>query len=270
MKQILNCIDMEHTFDSISSILDVPMNQVISFLKENKWRISNDKGFWRYDNLEFSDIQEYFNFDIKTCLFDEIVVNHIAAIRDKKSYLEVGLLNLKGLATQKNSFTEFLNNYDINIRIDNNGNINWYHNNKQITSDYLKVRSIKDKRINGFLFGAQAPYDSNIRDIKECPEIIKHIANVIIEDSQIPRNWTKQAIPSLISFKVKIEDIDNTTYPEAHSIDEIRQSCILDVFNYLLQTYAFCPIGRARMIFLKEDISIPPSNIISIKTLDEI
>ncbi|MDA1603836.1 hypothetical protein PDL10_26090 [Bacillus cereus] len=39
--------------------------------------------------------------------------------------------------------------------------------------------------------------------------------------------------------------------------------CILDVFDSLLQKFAFCPIGRTRMIFLKEDITIPPSDIIA-------
>ncbi|MDA2111795.1 hypothetical protein P4388_10900 [Bacillus thuringiensis] len=269
MNRILNCIDMEHTFDSISSILDVPTDQVISFLKENKWRISNDEGFWRYDNLDFNDIQQYFNFDIKTCLFDEIVINHIAAILDQNSFFKEGLLNLKGLIKQKNCFTEFLNNYGITMMLDDSNNITWFHNKKQITSSYLEHRLTKDRCINGFLFGDEAQHDSNIRDIKECPEIIKHISDVILQDSQIARNWIEQAQPSLISFKVKIEDIDKTTYIGAHSLNEIRMSCILDVFDFLLHKYAFCPIGRTRMIFLKEDISIPPSDIISIKILDD-
>lgn len=270
MEKILNCMDNEHTINSISTILDVPKSQIILFLKENNWRISNTEGFWTYENLEFDDIQKYFDFDINKCLFDEIVVNQIAAILDKKSFLEVGLLNLKGLATQKNSFTEFLHRYAITMNVDNNENIYWYHNNKQITSDYLKDRLTKDQCINGFLFGDEAQHDSNVQRIKECPEIIRHVAEIILQDSKIAENWIMEAIPSLVSFKVNIEDIDETTYPKAHSQNEIRMLYILDIFNYLLQKYALYPIDRTRMIFLKEDITIPPSNIISVKALNDI
>jgi hypothetical protein len=262
MSNLLNCIDLVRTYESLGKIL----GHLGKFILQNSKRITCENGYyWRYDNLTIQDVKSYFNkyeFD-----FDEIAIYHVVAIINKESYMEKGLLNLGSLAKDSNNdFTNFLKEFGISFRQDREGNPDFEYNGIKISSDYVQHRLQKDQCINGFLLGESCLLDTNVSAIRECPEIIAHISREVINLPNLRNSWMQRAIPSFVSFKVKIEQIDSSTFNKDLSIEEKKEFFLLKSIEYLLFKHTHYPLENP-MIYLKENINVCPERIMSITEL---
>jgi len=153
-----------------------------------------------FDRLSIDEIKRYFNISVFD--YNELVVHHATSIISKDSYSHSGIYNLKTLAEKpNNSFKDFLLENGIFFKLDTEGYPFFEYKNKRVTSPYLEIRYKKDTNINGYLFSYSVKEDSNVNENRECPEIIKHLGEVIGID--LKARWEKIAVPSCISFKVK-------------------------------------------------------------------
>lgn len=261
---LLNCLDYNTTIQSLENILKVNTDRISEFLDQCRFKVTVEGPFRSFERIEMHEIKEFFNIDQFD--FNEVVVHHVAAIINKESYYRNGILNLENLATTDNSFSEFLAQYDISLKINPSGTIYIMKDGKEIGSEYTAYRFSKDQCINGFLLGESALIDTNVKYIRRCPELISHIGRVIIRNSEIERNWTERAIPSLISFRVPIEQIDATTFHGELEYHEKQEFFIIKALEYLLLKQTDYGIENP-MIFLKEKATVPPENIISIDEL---
>lgn len=261
----LDCRNIESTFISLSRILNVDKKDIVQFLKDNRNRITIDGNSYYYDNLSQNDIKEYFKPE--EINFQEITVHHISSILDKNSFLNEGILNLRKLLLTKNSFTNFLSQYEISIRENYPDTLVLLYKGKEASTDYLTYRFKKDRCINGFLFCESALIDSNVSHIRECPELVSHIGREIIGSSDLEKYWKLQGVPSLVSFNVPVNQIHWTTFNGHLELNDQRMYLIFKALEFLLFKYCHYPIEN-KMIFLEENYDVPPEDIIKVAELD--
>ena len=274
MKKILDCTNIQTTYRSIQSILGVNLSEIINFVIENKCLFSIDSkyGYPSFERPDIKLIKEFFN--INSFNYNYIIVHHASAILEDDSYLDKGIFNLKGLAeTSDNSFKKFLSDFKIRYEINSNGTPFFEYQGNKISSDYLERRFSADKCINGFLYSYSILEDTNINQLKLCPEIVAHLGRQIGID--LRSEWIKRSVPSSVSFKVELEQLHSTTFPYAgQNMDyQAKQEYFIkSAIDYLLIEYAIMyqyPKDNP-MIFLNEDVQVCKEDIISVIPLTKI
>ncbi|MGN8845212.1 hypothetical protein ACTNDN_20630 [Niallia sp. HCP3S3_B10] len=271
MGHLLNCTNYESVFKSIKTILGVSHNSLIDFIKLNEYRIKlrRDFGYPIFERFEISEIKDYFNIDVFN--YDEIIVHHAASLLENSTHLEQGIYNLKRLAETHNSFKLFLSNYGITYDTDRVGTPYFAYNGNKVTSPYLESRFKKDLCINGFLFSYSVLEDTNIKDLKYCPEIVAHLGREIGID--LRREWIEQSNPCSVSFKVKLREIDNSTLNTSVADNKAKQEYFIKLaIEYLIidEVMIYQYPKDNPMVFLKEEIQISPERIVNIVPLSEL
>ncbi|WP_208915737.1 hypothetical protein [Paenibacillus uliginis] len=119
------------------------------------------------------------------------------------------------------------------------------------------------------MFGDDPENDRNISNIKRCPEIVSHVGQELLRDSKLEDEWIKRSTPSVITLKVKIDEIDPTTFPWA-VVDDTggRSYLLLKAFERLLFLNTNYPSDNP-MIYLKETANISAECIFDIRKIRE-
>ncbi|MGV2941462.1 hypothetical protein AB5I83_17800 [Mesobacillus sp. LC4] len=272
MSKILNCTNIQTTYESLKSILSVDLSELIKFIKLNTKRFSFDSkyGYSVYDRPDIKSIQEFFN--IHNFDFNSVVVHHATAILNDKSYIDQGIYNLKGLAeTPDNTFKTFLNGFDILFEVNSIGEPFFEYKGEKISTEYIDFRFRKDQCINGFLFSYSILEDTNIKEIKHCPELITHLGRQI--GINLKEEWIQRSKPSMVSFKVDLKQIHGSTFSgQALNYKERQNHFIKAAFDYLLifDAIMFQYPKDNPMIFLNEDVQISPEDIVNIIPIEHI
>ncbi|MDQ6600756.1 hypothetical protein [Bacillus salipaludis] len=268
MSKILNCTSVETIYKSLENILG---GNVVGFVGDNNYRIKPPiNGFVQFERPTIEYIKDYFR--ISNFAYDEVVIHHATSLINKSSFLEQGIYNLKTLAEMPFTyFKEFLQKNDIEFKLDQDGFPFFEYNCKRVTSNYLEVRYKRDQCINGYLFAYSIGEDSNIREIRNCPEIISHLGSLLGKD--IKFQWERQSVPSFISFKVKLDDIHHSTFDNENVTKQEKQEFfILKALEFLLifDAIVYSYPKDHPMVYLKENKIITPEDILSIKKIDDI
>lgn len=271
MSKVLDCTNIQTTYESLQSILKVNLEDLVDFIQTNTDRFSFDKkyGYSVFDRPDIKTIKEFFNiskFDYKS-----VMVHHASAILNDKSYLDQGIFNLKGLAeTPTNTFKKFLNDFKIRFEVNSIGEPFFEYQGKKISTEYIEHRLTRDRCINGFLFSYSLLEDTNISEIKHCPELIAHLGRHIGID--LREEWIKRATPCMVSFKVDLEQLDKSTFASQNlNIQEKQEYFLKAAIDYLLIFDAIIyqyPKDNP-MIFLNEDVQIYPENIAKIIPINQ-
>lgn len=263
---MLNCFNYEQTINSLEPILNTNRQQIIKFVDSIRYKVKHE-GYWDYSGLSVKEIKDYFK--VECFNFESIAVHHVAAILDEESYRENGIMSLGKLLITENSFSNFFHSFGITFNKNPNDQVKMYKDTKVVGTDYTDHRLNKDQCINGFLLGETALTDRNVEHIWYCPELISHIGREILNSDRMEFQWKEQAKPSLLSFKVEIDSIDSTTYGYGNiPIHEKQEFFVCKAIEYLLHKNTHYPYDK-NMIFLKEDVSIPPENIIAINRINK-
>lgn len=266
---MLNCLNPDLMKKSLSTILNTNTDNINKFIFSQRFRVRQEDIRWDYDTLDLNSILSFFNVTIEEIAFDSITVSHISAILDKESFFKHGMLSLKALFATENTFKSFLAEHGVTLEVKKENNLSIYVREKKMSTDYLDYRVEKDQCINGFMFGDDPEYNRNISNIKRCPEIVSHIGRELLRDSKLEDEWIKRSTPSIITLKVKINEIAPTTFPGA-VVDDTggRSHLILKAFERLLFLNTNYP-SENPMIYLKETADINAECIFDIRKIKE-
>ncbi|MDL4840354.1 hypothetical protein [Aquibacillus rhizosphaerae] len=267
MNKLLDCTSIVTIYESLEEIIGPKIRH---FVRDHRNRFSLSKhGIVNFDRVSIEEIKHYFK--VSTFDYNEIVVHHAASIISQDSYKYGGLYNLKTLAKKtNNSFKDFLLDNGISFKLDSEGYPFFEYKDKRVTSRYLELRYKKDSNINGFLFSYSLKEDTNIDKIRLCPEIIKHLGEVV--GLNLKAKWEAISVPSGISFKTNLFNIHKDTFGFECSLYIKQEHFIKYSLDYLLIFDAIryeYPKDHP-MIFLKADQIVEPKDILSIKTLGEV
>ncbi|MGA9286820.1 MAG: hypothetical protein WBV93_00610 [Anaerobacillus sp.] len=262
----LDCSTIGTTYKTLASMLNTDISTIRKFIRDNTYRVFNEGVYWRYDNLSFQDIKEFFNLPEEEYLIKSVTVFHISSSLDTSSFVNNGILNLKQVIKEDTYIKGFLEKYNIQIDQTNEEPPKVLYKGKEIDADIIGFRLNKDSCINGFLIKEGATENTNVTHICKTPEFILNLSDYTSQPGMID-DWANQATPCIISFVVDIESIDNTTYPYG-SYDP--NYFILSSIEYLLfyKTGYWSPHNNP-MVFLKENICINPEQITSIDIINK-
>jgi glutaredoxin-related protein len=272
LNKVLDCTNIQTTYESLQSIIGVEMRNLVDFIKMNNNRFSFDSkyGYSIFDRPDIKTIKEYFktnNFDYKS-----VIVHHASAILNDSSYLVQGIYNLKGLAeTPKNTFKMFLKEFNIRFEVNAKGKPFFEYQGKEVSTDYIEHRFRQDQCINGFLFSYSLLEDTNISEIKQCPELIAHLGRHIGVD--LRTEWIKKSTPSMVSFKVDLEKLHKSTFAgQDLNYQEKQDYFIKAAIDYLLifDAIMYQYTKDNPMIFLNEDVQINRDDIVNIIPINQI
>ena len=266
---MLNCLNQNLLKKSLSTILNTDTDDINKFIFSQRFRVKQEGARWDYDDLDLNSILSFFNVKIEEITFDSITLSHIAAILDRKSFFKHGMLSLKALFSTENTFKSFLAEHGVMLEVKMDNILSIYVRGKKISTDYLDHRLEKDQCINGFMFGDDPENDRNISNIKRCPEIVSHIGRELLQDLKLENEWIKRSTPSVITLKVKIDEIDLTTFPGSFVDDtRARSYLLLKAFERLLFLNTNYPSNNP-MIYLKETADISADCIFDIRKINE-
>ncbi|WP_106496402.1 hypothetical protein [Lentibacillus sp. Marseille-P4043] len=263
MEKLLDCSNLESTYKSVADILGVQISTVGKFILNNTYRFEINKyGSLEYKNrLDVDDLANSFNVAEEKIDFDYLTVQHVASIYDRNSLLTNGLMNIKDLFTSDNAFRSKLKEYGLDTGTTANGEPYIEREGQIVSTDYLQHRFNRDRCINGFLTWIDAQTDSNVSNIRECPEIVSHIGRYILDSYALEKDWIRNSESSVISFKVALEEILDINH-----IPVTKQHLLLSAIDCLLKFHVGYKDYKTIMIFLKENISIDASRIIDIRS----
>jgi len=264
----LSAINLMDIYESLAKALNVTSSDIEEFIKAQTYRVKKDGYHWDYKKIVIDDILEYFDLDIQDIIINSITVSHVAAILDTNSYYEFGLLSLDELFSTDNSFIRFLKEFGVTFKRENDV-FKLYINDQIQSTKYTTHRATKDKCINGFMFESNVEKDSNIDHLLRAPELVIHIGRELLFTEQLVREWESRSVPSVITFKVMIDEIDGSTFKDdqqAKSKEEIMVYFLISYFEFLL----FEKTGYRNdnhMVYLKEETNIDANRIVQIRKL---
>ncbi|WP_342489184.1 hypothetical protein MKX67_09030 [Cytobacillus sp. FSL W7-1323] len=254
--RILNCSTVETTIKSLSDLLKTDEVNIISFIKSNKYRITNKDKLWHYDNLYIDDILNYFNLKVDEILPDKLLMFHLTTGIDDSSFRQNGILNLESIIT-KGILSDFFADLGIKIHYEINSPPIIRFKGKEFTDKMLFHRFNNDNCINGFLIKEDAENNSNVGHIRECPEFIWDISD-LIKMPEIVSEWKKSAKPMKLSLLVNFEHVD---YYEPSDY-------VLKAIEYVLfKNTGYWDPGQNFMVFLQGKVCISPENITEVVEL---
>jgi|GEM_PF-4853864 len=269
MEHILNGLNKSEVIRSLANIINTTPDKIEEFVESQHYRVQSEGISWTYDNLELDHILSHFAITLGDIQMDGVTVSHVAAIMDKESFLQHGLMSLYALFSTDNPVTSFLKEHGITFETQTGRSLRILVNGQPMSTDYLDVRLSKDRCINGFLFGDDPEDDRNISQLKECPEIIGHIGRELLHTSSLREEWISRSIPSIITFKANIEEIDTSTfYDEFKATIEMRRGFfLLKAFERLL-FMGTGYLGDNPMVYLKENVNISADRILQIREIE--
>lgn len=257
--RILNCSSVETTIKSLSTLLKTKEEILNSFIDSNKYRITNNDGIWKYNDLTIEDILNHFHLNENEILPDKLVMFHLTSALDDSSFREKGILNLESVI-KDDIFSGFLEECGIKVCYQDNFPPLLEFKGKEYKEELLFHRFKNDKCINVFLINEDAENNTNVSHIRECPEFIWDIGK-LIKMPEIVCKWKEKTKPIKLSLLVDYGDI-NSFEPSKY---------VLNAIEYILfkQTGYWGP-DENYMVFLKEDICISPEKILKIEKVNYI
>jgi len=253
--RILDCSTVETTIKSLSDLLKTDDNTLNLFIESNKHRITN-KDKWSYDNIYIEDLLNYFNLTEKEILPDKLLMFHLTSGIDDIGFRKYGILNLESLV-KNGILSTFFADSGIQIHYEIGIPPVIKYNGKEFSDKMLSHRFNKDNCINGFLIKEDAENNTNVTHIRECPEFIWNISE-LIDMPDLVTKWKENAQPMKISLLVNFDDINF-----------IKSSdYVLRAFEYVLFKHTgYWDPDHNFMVFLQEDVCISPKNIMRIEEL---
>lgn len=268
MAHILSGVNECEIIKSLANILNTTPEEIKTFVMSQHFRVKCEGISWTYDKLELEHILSYFGIKPSEINLSGITVSHVAAIMDKESFIQQGLLSLHSLFSTENTVRSFLKEHGITVESHADGSLRILVNGVPASTEYLDNRLKRDRCINGFLFGDDPEKDRNISHIKECPEFISHMGRELLHTARFEEEWVARSILSVITFQATIEEIDLSTYYTEFkdSIEMNRAFFVLKAFERLLLKETGYP-GNNLMVYLKENINISAERIIQIREI---
>ncbi|MDV2684006.1 hypothetical protein RYX56_06420 [Alkalihalophilus lindianensis] len=252
--RILDCSTVETTIKSLSDLLKTDEKSINSFINSNKYRIINKDKCWRYDNLYIDDVLSHFNLQLQEIYPDKLFMFHLTTGIGDGSFRQNGVLNLESII-KNDILSAFFAEFGIQINYEVNSPPIIKFKGQEFTDDMLFHRFNKDKCINGFLIKEDAENNSNVRHIRECPEFIWDISN-LIKMPELVGKWKKSAKPMKLSLLVNFEDVD---YFEPLEY-------VLKAIEYVLfKNTSYWDPDKNFMVFLQGEVCISPENITEIE-----
>lgn len=255
---MLDCSTVETTLKSLSVLLETDEKTVNTFVESNRYRVTNKDKCWYYDNLFIEDILDFFNLYKDEILPDKLLMFHLTSGIDDSSFRQNGILNLESII-KNDILSSFFLTSGIKIHYEESLPPLIYYKGKVFKDEMLFHRFNSDRCINGFLIKEDAESNSNVRHIRECPEFIWDISELIHKPGLIGK-WKESTKSMKLSLLVNFKDI-NYFDPAEY---------VLKAFEYVLfKKKNYWDPDNNFMFFLKEDVCISPENIIQIDELQK-
>ncbi|SDB92039.1 hypothetical protein SAMN05421734_102490 [Pelagirhabdus alkalitolerans] len=268
---ILDCSDGNTAINSLAKIYNVSNNDIMNFLFTKIHEVVSYPQ--KYD--EIYDINELHSYLFgKSCSglnIQSIIVFHLTTDFVKESIEANGLINLYDIGKSDNFLRNYLANHDVNIE-SNKGQIEISYQNRPIKCDnsLYNRRLRKDHCINGFLYNNEIEEDSNVKHLIECPEIVQNISECV-KCVDLKRDW--KGNPIIVKFKVGLRhlNIRDTGNWSMETEKELEEHLILNTLNYILNwLHNDLEHYSNKMIFLKENYSVPPEDIVDFLELEKL
>lgn len=271
MGRILDCTNDQLLRESLCKILEVDALTLIRFLHKRRSNISIEDGQIKYNKVTLEDFYSEVERDrhaIDALQFDGIYVFHLTTIRNVDSIIQNGMFNLKQLFRMDNPLKSFLKIYNIDITVEDN-ELRVYHEERKVaaTNSLYNIRLRKDHCVNGFLFYEAVESNGNVEHIKRSPEILQSIARVL-KNKQIEKDWMNETFLAIVKFKACIKNVSG--FSEDIEEGEVYRFLIEKAFEYLIYRSSIYWYGYelvdefGMMVYMKDDINIPPCDIIEI------
>lgn len=257
--KVLDCTTIETTFKSLSVLFKTDVKSVKNFIENNEYRLSRDGEYWSYDALKIEDILGYFNLYEKEIIPEKVVIFHITSTPTLSNFRDYGVLNLKS-ALENELFSSFFSNAGVKINYDENSPPLICYQEETFEDTLLFNRFFTDACVNGFLINEDAEDNPNITHIRNCPEFIHDISR-LIKMPGLVEQWQRIAKSMKISMYVDFEDLNH--YEPAEYV--------LKAVEYILfkNKYYWSP-RENYIVYLKENINVPPENIIRIDEIKRV
>ena len=260
--------------ESMSVISGCSVNSIKTWLKQSQPFINTSESdiklnsFFKKIGIKFTGNNELYEI-IK---FNSCVISHLTTRIRQPDKLDIYCL-IKALS-MPTDISNFLASKGLIFKKTAQGLATYYENKIVDWNDYdnystarIKVRlRVKDKYIdnciNGFLFNDLIWKDSNVRHIKDCPEIVSDICEVL-KIEEIVHEWNNISKPYVVGFLAEVKDIifDKTRLKTTKSkIYLIYKYAIY----YLVQCYhgIWNPIFDNQMVRLHDNCSVDKKSIV--------
>ncbi|MEM4992479.1 hypothetical protein WKH56_08060 [Priestia sp. SB1] len=257
--KILDCSNVKTTITSLCKLFNTTEKHLEEFIKQNTYRVVKDRGMTTYNGLTIEDVTTYFGVKKEGILPDRVLMFHLTSAANPETYTQNGLLNLHTIVT-KGLMDEFFSECDLRLIYKEGEMPLVQFNNNVVEFAMLDHRFKSDQCINGFLIKEDAEHNSNVEHLRNCPEFIIDMGKLPGIPS-LKETWTRKAVPLKLTLEVNFDDINEW-----------------DVYNYILEPLKYLIFkktfswssGDNFMVYLKENIDVPPEKIIKIEELEEI
>ncbi|MED4285080.1 hypothetical protein P4679_24480 [Priestia megaterium] len=257
--KILDCSDVKTTITSLCKLLNATEKHLEGFIKQNTYRVVEDRGMTTYNDLKIEDVTTYFDVKKEEILPDRVLMFHLTSAANPKTYTQNGLLNLHTVVT-KGLMDNFFTECNLKIVYKEGEMPLVQFNNTTVEYSMLDHRFKEDQCINGFLIKEGAEYNSHVKHLRDCPEFIIDMGK-LPGIPNLKEIWIRKAVPLKLTLEVNFKDINEW-----------------DVYNYILEPLRYLilkqtaswSLGDNFMVFLKENINVPPEKVVKIEELKEI
>lgn len=285
MKKLLNTVSEESIYNSLAEIVGINKEYIQYYIMKYGIEIIKEITVDSIDLSEFLHFLFRYNKDLEHTLeFDEITLSHLTT---RTSIIHnQQLFNLFNALIQDTEIKEFLNNEGIvfelvgkKLKTIYNGKlVDWaiyfdgdWGSTARMVNNRLEGNSkgVTDKCVNGFLFNSDIHKHRNVSHIARLPEILENILRILGCASAITK-WTISAKPYVITFKA---DVTNTIFDEdrKHTLNNRQKKNLLIKYclYYLsIRRYSDWDEDDNPIIRLKDELSVPVSDILNIRLLD--
>lgn len=273
MCRLLDTGDYESIYRSIARLLGIVDADIHSYARERALThdldslcmYCDERGHfyeWASDNVE----------DEENLKIDYVTIYHFAKRLESSDELEgMGLQNLHEILLGKNKLIDFLDEYGINF-IERNGHIVCLYNGVELDFSHTRERFNEDTCINGYLFGGNIYDEGEIRHLKNGPEFIQDIENVINKqifngDSSLNlrSEYRRRSKGFIFKIKVPINELtfDGCGYENEYNVEYNTEEIYKCVGSYLVNQVLHRGISN-RVIRLRDNAKVDADNILEI------
>ncbi|WP_296878628.1 hypothetical protein [Thomasclavelia sp.] len=205
-----------------------------------------DSGYYMFQQnhqvLYIDDLYEYCFNIVKKYFKGTVDKVHFYSISRRLKDTDNDGLSLLELLTEENSFSNYLKEYGLTFKFDDE--IKMYVNGNKIDipddkkyKPYLKYRFSYDYSFKGFAFDDQLMNNEILEIVKYGPEFFGHLFNYVDNDDEIIDNYLKQSKLYKFEYLVPIEDIYFENYEDLSN--EEKQYHILAMMMLRLYFYKY-------------------------------
>lgn len=281
-KTVLYTTSYDDTIESISDICCCSVDKIKNYLKHSQpfynTSVENIKlnSFFREIGIQFIGNNELYEI-IK---FDSCVISHLTSRINEPN--KSNIYNLSKALSVPTDISKFLANKGLTFEKTIDGLVT-YHNNEIVDWNSfencfiprIKLRlglsnEYTDNCINGFLFNDLFWEYSDVEHIKECPEIVSDICDVLDRDD-IVHEWKNTSKPYAVGFLTDVKDIIFDKHTNFNTTKSKIYLIYKYVMYYLIQNYhgIWNPRFDNVPIRLSDDCSIDKDNIIGFYEIEE-